>query len=130
MSTNLGEMLGEEELEAVIDVRGSLIDAWAELQIFKHCGTDVPPWLAAVLQREGVRRRGGAVSILYRPTARCCNGAGFSSVANSASGVCWLVARVVRCCLRCFCSFCHRRLQPPPILFLPVRLLMLTYGSL
>ena len=34
MSTNLGEMLGEEELEAVIDVRGSLIDAWAELQIF------------------------------------------------------------------------------------------------
>ena len=57
---------------------------------FQHCGTDVPSWLAAVLQREGVRRRGGAVSILYRPTARCCNGAGCSSVASSAIGVCWL----------------------------------------
>jgi hypothetical protein len=60
-------------------------------------GTDVRPRLATVLQRERVRRRGGAVSILHRPTARCCNGACCSSVVNSASGVCWLFVRVVLC---------------------------------
>ena len=34
MTTNLGEKLGEEELQNMIDVRGSLIDARPELQIF------------------------------------------------------------------------------------------------